>query len=146
MSEVTVSIKLTAKQAGALYVKTMRLEDEVKKIQAERDALAAQVEQLKKIAKEEAHDAYYEASDNNRCDRWSDTFDEDIKAEFEEYWNKNKIYEKFKIEPVQYLQEIKAQAGRAGFVKATAIDWERYSEDEIKKAADEYAECVKAGE
>ena len=34
MSTVTVSMKLTAKQAGALYMKCCKLEDEVKALQA----------------------------------------------------------------------------------------------------------------
>jgi hypothetical protein len=37
--DVTVSMKLSPKQAGALYVKAMRLEDEIKALKAEREAL-----------------------------------------------------------------------------------------------------------
>jgi hypothetical protein len=40
MGTVSVSMKLTPKQAGALYVKTMRLEDQVKALIVERDQLA----------------------------------------------------------------------------------------------------------
>lgn len=40
MNNIIVSMKLTPKQAGALYVKSMRLDDEVK-------SLKAQVEQLR---------------------------------------------------------------------------------------------------
>lgn len=49
----------------------------------------SELEALKASVKEEAHDAYWQASDNNRCDRWSDTFDEDIREEFEKYWQEN---------------------------------------------------------
>jgi hypothetical protein len=45
--DVTVSMKLSPKQAGALYVKAMRLEDEIKALKAERDALQAQAEVLR---------------------------------------------------------------------------------------------------
>lgn len=39
------------------------------------------------VVKEAAYDAYYAASDRNRCDRWSDTYDDDTRAEFEKYWS-----------------------------------------------------------
>lgn len=45
--------------------------------------------------------------------------------------------------PFQCLAEIQAQAGHAGFLEATAIDWNQYSEDEIKEAAEEYANKIR---
>ena len=50
MSEVTVPMKLTAKQAGALYVKTMRLEDEVKALKTQNAELMAHVKVLRTAA------------------------------------------------------------------------------------------------
>lgn len=38
------------------------------------------------LIKENAHAAYYRASDQNRCDRWSDEFDDDIRVEFEAHF------------------------------------------------------------
>lgn len=45
MGNVNVSMRLTQKQAGALYVKSMRLEDEVK-------SLTAKIEQLHQLSAE----------------------------------------------------------------------------------------------
>lgn len=36
--------------------------------------------------KEAAFKAFYEASDRNRADRHSDTFDDEVRAEFETWW------------------------------------------------------------
>lgn len=43
MSDVIVSMKLTAKQAGALYVKSMKQEDEIKNLKQELAALKEQM-------------------------------------------------------------------------------------------------------
>lgn len=67
MSDVTVSIKLTQKQAGALYMKTMRLEDEVKSLKAELEntrvqnaELVSQLETLKIDLSDAFGDGYYD--------------------------------------------------------------------------------------
>ena len=107
--------------------------------------LEAQVEQLRKLAKEEAHNAYYEASDNNRCDRWADDFDEKIKTEFEAYWNQNKIDQLFHITPDQCLSDAKSQEFRAGYISALMT----HTDEPLawcEKQADEYASKQLKGE
>lgn len=49
MSKVSVSMKMSPKQAGALYMKCMKLEDELKQLESERDELSATVERLRRI-------------------------------------------------------------------------------------------------
>lgn len=46
----------------------------------------AELEALKLRVKEEAYEAYWDASDSNRADRWADNFDESVRAQFETYW------------------------------------------------------------
>ena len=46
----------------------------------------AELEALKARIKEEAYEAYWDASDSNRADRWTDNFDESVRAQFETYW------------------------------------------------------------
>lgn len=48
-----------------------------------------ELEALKARIKEEAYEAYWQASDDNRADRWNDTFDKDVRASFEKYWQEN---------------------------------------------------------
>lgn len=43
---------------------------------------------LLELIKSVAYEAYYQACDDNRSDRWADDFDENIKADFEEFWKK----------------------------------------------------------
>lgn len=42
-----------------------------------------------KSAKEIARDAYYDASDRNRADRWHHDFDDRVDAEFEKWWSES---------------------------------------------------------
>lgn len=43
---------------------------------------------LLELIKSVAYEAYHQACDENRCDRWADDFDENMKADFEEFWKK----------------------------------------------------------
>lgn len=38
------------------------------------------------VVKDEAHEAYWDASDSNRADRWNDNFDASVREQFEKYW------------------------------------------------------------
>lgn len=50
------------------------------------DELRAKLEAAEKRVKEEAYEAYWEASDSNRADRWAENFDESVRQQFEKYW------------------------------------------------------------
>jgi hypothetical protein len=54
MSDVTVSIKMTAKQSGALYMKNIALEEKIATLEAELLALREAKEEDDLNAKEEA--------------------------------------------------------------------------------------------
>lgn len=76
-------------------------------LQAERDALAAQVASLKALVKEEAYEAYWSASDDNRADRWDDKFDDSVRRQFEKYWE-SRQHNHDSITPAQCLLQVKA--------------------------------------
>lgn len=52
--------------------------------------LIKKVRQLEQEIKKEAYEAYWQASDENRADRWADDFDERVQKSFEDYWLANK--------------------------------------------------------
>lgn len=117
-----------------------------KQLQAERDALAAQLVVQQGLIKEAAHDGYWDASDSNRADRWSETFDESVREQFEKYWADNEL-----PTPTQALAEIRAEAGRAGYLQALADTAHRIdsyyatTDEQDNIAAEEYAEKIRKG-
>ena len=58
-------------------------------IDLQRTPAQQQIAELKAKIKEEAYNAYWDASDSNRADRWTDNFDESVRKQFEKYWAEN---------------------------------------------------------
>ncbi len=111
-------------QTGKLHIKleysdAQRAIAEIEGLMVERDALAAQVEVLKALVKEDAHQAYWEASDENRSDRWADNFDDDVRKKFDDYWENNGHQSEQLPSPAACLAQVKAETLDAAIAYAT---------------------------
>lgn len=109
-------------------------------LENERDALAAQVAAYK----ERSSELY------KLCDELIDHLRYN-KAErdevFNEFWSKQEVIKYVPSEPQQCLAEIKAEAGRAGYL-AGVDEWAMVcqgDEDACNNAADQYAAKVRQG-
>lgn len=83
----------------------------------ENEVLKAQVTAIVSLTKELAHDAFWAASDINRADRDSDTFDSDVRQQFENKWSDN---DKNTNLPDMCLREMQARAIELFVTKLTA--------------------------
>ena len=153
MSDVTVSMKLSPKQAGALYVKAMRLESEIKslrtqvsdssneaihalaeimQLKAERDALAAQVEALREVANDAIH--FASARKDKVC--------------ADPMFVMQQLQNRINATPQQHLAEIRAEAGQAGYAEGYQVGFQTGrigASNRGGSASNEYAAKVRQG-
>ncbi len=111
--------------------------EEAKLYVEDKAALAAQVEVLQHLVKEEAHNAYWDASDSNRADRMSDRFDESVREQFEKYWSGVKHNDA--IAPAACLAQVKADAVES------AVKFFHPARDIDAEALQSYAERIRQG-
>lgn len=130
MSTVSVSMKLTPKQAGTLYMKNIALEKEI-------NELKAQVERLRKPLS-----SLVKSCRDRGCSLEQD-------GHFA-YKVKDYIFKGAKdvldLTPAQCLAEIKAQAGRDGFIAGLEYPDKVRFEGATRNpvfAADEYAKQIR---
>jgi len=131
-----------------------QMEDEYNRmsamLQQQVELMQHQLEAMKAMIKQEAHEAYWDASDSNRADRWAESFDESVRLQFENYWHLN---DKDKVLPSAYLAHIQSHAGQAGWNACVDYLVENSSADlftdgeaeQARQVGLQYAEAIRKG-
>lgn len=150
MSDVTVSMKLSPKQAGALYVKAMRLEDEVKALRTEVSNLSNEaIHALAEIMQLKAERDALEAENAISRSLLKLARDEFIEANQDGETDCVTPYDLYDAGPEQCLREVQAEAGRAGFIAGRLYglipEHKQVMLSATGKAADQYAAKVRQG-